>query len=149
MKSFPREYAVIEHGLQTLMWTEQRRFAQLLSELALTLPQFLVLVAIKRRDAGCPIGELADEMRQSYPTMSDIVDRLEDKRLVLRERGTPEDRRKVVVKLTPQGSRWLERARGARRAKLIRALAHFSARDRREFLRLLTSYLERLEKESE
>ena len=85
------------------MWTEQKRFSQLLAAHDLTLPQFLVLAAIRQRGTGCPIGTLADEMFQSYPTMTGIVDRLEIARLVAHERGNDQDRRKVVVTLTPAG----------------------------------------------
>ena len=146
---FSSEYEVIEHALQRLIWTEQKKFTQLLLEHELTLPQFLVLVSIHRLGAGCPIGKLAEEMCQSPPTMTDIVDRLEKKKLVVRERVNPEDRRKVVVNLTNAGRRLLDRARSAHRGRMIRALAHFSARDRSEFLRLLTTYLDTLEKETE
>jgi DNA-binding MarR family transcriptional regulator len=148
-KAFSGEYEAIEHALQRLMWAEQRKFAFLLAEHQLTLPQFLVLVLIHKHGSGCSIGTLADEMFQSHPTMTGIVDRLEDAKLVVRQRVAPEDRRKVVVNLTPAGRQLLERARGARRERMLRALAYFSARDRREFMRLLTAYLETLEEESQ
>jgi DNA-binding MarR family transcriptional regulator len=135
--------------LQRLMWMEQKRFTQLLSEHGLTLPQFIVLTTIHKRGTGCPIGTLADEMFQSYPTMTGIVDRLEDAKLVARERGNKEDRRKVVVTLTGSGRHILDRARTARQERMRRALARFSANDRRELLRLLKVYIEALEKETE
>ncbi len=143
------EFQVIENALQRLAWTEQRRYSQLLQAHDLTLPQFLVLASIKRRGSGCPIGALADEMLQAYPTMTGIVDRLEQAGLVVRERGTAADRRQVVVRLTPVGQELLHRAHGARRHRMVQALARFSAHDRREFLRLLTSYLETYQKEPE
>ena len=140
------DYDVIEHALQRVMWTEQKRITRLLDEHALSLPRFLVLLSIKQRGSGCPIGTLADEMLQSYPTMTDIVDRLEEKKLVVRN-GDPEDRRKVVVNLTTAGRQLVDRARGARRERMIRALEHFTADDRRAFIRLLTIYLRALEEE--
>ncbi len=143
------EYETIEHALNRLIWMEQKKFSQLLLEHALTLPQFLVLISIKRRGAGCPIGALAEETFQSHPTMTGIVDRLQDKRLVVRERDHSEDRRQVVVQLTETGRKLLERARTARRERMMRALSRFTANDRREFLRLLMMYLETLEKEPE
>ncbi len=143
-----KELATIEHSLQRVAWTEQKRISQILSEHNLTLPQFVVLVSIARRGAGCPIGKLAEEMMQSYPTMTGIVDRLFDDKLVVRQ-NDPEDRRKVVVSLTSAGRQLLERARAARRERLAGALKKFSLRDQREFLRLLTLYLTELEKENE
>ena len=151
MKSqiLPTEHETFEHALQRLMWMEQKRFTQLLSEHGLTLPQFIVLATVLKRGAGCPIGTLADAMSQSYPTMTGIVDRLEDAHWVTRERGNKEDRRKVVVTLTESGRHILDRARTARQQWMRRALAHFSANDRREFLRLLKVYIDALEKEKE
>lgn len=145
---FSNEYDVLEHSLQRLTWTEYKRLTQLLTEHALTLPQFLVLVSVDRRGSGCPIGVLADEMFQSHPTMTGIVDRLTDAHLVVREREDPEDRRKVVVNLTPEGRQLLQRARAARHERMRRALNLFSAKDRKEFLRLLNIYLGALEKEA-
>ncbi len=143
------EYDVIEQALQRLIWTEQKRFTQLLEEHRLSLPRFLVLLSIQQRGTGCPIGSLADEWLQSYPTMTDIVDRLEEDKLVTRERVDPKDRRKVMVSLTPLGHQLLARARGARRERMAQALVNFSADDRRAFVRLLSNYLQALEKEPE
>lgn len=145
-KNLNDEYEFIEHALQRLMWTEQKKFAALLDAHALTLPQFLVLASIHQHGAGCPIGTLADGMFQSYATMTGIVDRLKDAGLVSRG-DDPADRRKVVVSLTRAGRDLLDRARNARRKRMVRALAHLSAQDRGAFLRLLTSYLDSLEKE--
>ncbi len=141
------EYEVIERAVHRLVWAEQKQFSQLLLQHAVTLPQFFVLLSIKRRGAGCPIGALAEEMLQSYPTMTGIVDRLEEAKLVVRDRAAEKDRRKVIVRLTPRGSHLLERANQAQRQRMIRAFARFSVQDRREFLRLLMIYLETLEKE--
>ncbi len=149
MKTKNADYQVIEHTLQQLMWAEQKKFTTLLAKHALTLPQFLVLAVVRQHGSGCPIGTIAEEMFQSYPTMTGIVDRLEGARLVVRERGSAEDRRRVVVNLTPDGAQLLERARAARQERMLHALAHFSANDRREFLRLLTTYVDALEKEPE
>lgn len=143
------EYEVIQHALQRLVWTEQKKFTQLLEGHHLSLPRFLVLLSIKRRGCGCPIGALADEWLQSYPTMTGIVDRLEQAKLVSRQRDANGDRRQVVVNLTALGHDLLARAHTAHRKRVVRALSQFPAEDRHEFLRLLTDYLDALEKESE
>lgn len=148
MKPSPSdEYEVIERAYQRLMWAGQKKFGMLLAEHNLTLPQFFVLTAIQRRGTGCPIGSLAKEMFQAYPTMTGIVDRLKSAGLVERS-GDPQDRRKVVVSITKAGQQLLTRARLSRRAQMIRGFTRFTASDRREFLRLLTLYLETLEKEN-
>ena len=148
MKQLPSdEYEVIERAYQRLMWAGQKKFGILLAEHNLTLPQFFVLAAIHQRGTGCPMGTLAKEMFQSYPTMTGIVDRLKTAGLVERS-DDPEDRRKVVVSITRSGQQLLHRAMVSRREQMIRGFARFSANERREFLRLLTIYLETLEKEN-
>lgn len=66
----------------------------------LTLPQILLLKTI--RDKGqVTIGELANEVSLSQATVTTILDRLEKKELVFRERSK-EDKRKVHAYLTDQ-----------------------------------------------
>ncbi len=146
-KDFLNDYQTIEQTFQRVMWIEKKRFSQLLAVLDLTPSQFLVLASIRQRGTGCPIGALADEMFQSYPTMTGIVDRLELAKLVVRERGNDHDRRKVVVNLTAAGCELLERAQAARRERMLKAFGAFSPRERQDLVRLLTIYLDTLEKE--
>src|SRR3972149_2756404 len=80
------EFDVLEHSLERVMWTEHKKLEQLLTGHALTLPKFLVLVSLIKRGGACPIGELADDLFQSSPTMTGIVDRLVNDKLVERER---------------------------------------------------------------
>ncbi len=142
------EFEILEQSLQRVMWTEHKKLEQSLTEHELTLPKFLVLVSLIKHGGACPIGELAGELFQSSPTMTGIVDRLVNDKLVARERELEEDRRKVVVSLTPHGKQLFVRARTARSERMRRAFNHFSAGERKEFLRLLTVYLGALEKEA-
>lgn len=67
----------------------------------LTAPQLLVLQSL--RDKGeMSVGELANQVSLSQATVTSIIDRLEKKRLVVRERSK-EDKRKVLVSLTEEG----------------------------------------------
>ncbi len=64
----------------------------------LTAPQILLLQTI--RDKGqVTIGEIANDMSLSQATVTTIIDRLEKRNLVLRERSTT-DKRKVHALLT-------------------------------------------------
>lgn len=66
----------------------------------LTAPQMLLLQTI--RDNGeATIGEIAQEMSLSQATVTTILDRLEKKNLVFRERSK-EDKRKVHAYLTDE-----------------------------------------------
>lgn len=74
----------------------------------LTSPQILLLQTI--RDKGeVTIGELANKMSLSQATVTTILDRLEKRSLVFRERST-QDKRKVHAYLTDEG---LEMLKGA------------------------------------
>ncbi|WP_240554884.1 MarR family winged helix-turn-helix transcriptional regulator [Oceanicoccus sagamiensis] len=64
----------------------------------LTSPQVLLLQTIRNK-GQVTIGELANEMSLSAATITTILDRLEKRELVYRERST-EDKRKVHAYLT-------------------------------------------------
>ena len=67
----------------------------------LTTPQILLLQAIRAR-SDVTIGELANEVSLSQATVTTILDRLEKRELVYRERST-KDKRKVHAHLTEAG----------------------------------------------
>lgn len=74
----------------------------------LTAPQILLLQSI--RDKGqVTIGELASEVSLSQATVTTILDRLEKRELIYRERSST-DKRKVHAFLTDQGSEMLKDA---------------------------------------
>ena len=64
----------------------------------LTAPQILLLQTL-RNNGESTVGELAKEMNLSQATVTSILDRLEKKNLITRERSTT-DRRKVLVFLS-------------------------------------------------
>jgi DNA-binding MarR family transcriptional regulator len=68
-----------------------------LERLDLTSPQFYVLATIGYA-GGLPFGEIGEKMMVTVSNLTGIVDRLEEKRLVVRERDA-RDRR--VVRVTP------------------------------------------------
>ena len=78
-----------------------------LTQGSITQTQFLVLVAIHSRQK-CAMNVLADSMQVSMPTISGIVDRLVKAGYVQRVAGL-EDRRQVVVGLTPKGQKMIAR----------------------------------------
>ena len=81
---------------------------QLVKTAALTAPQLMIMQTL--RDKGAvPIGELADEVSLSQATVTSIVDRLEKKEYVGRERSK-QDKRKVLAFITDTGLDKLETA---------------------------------------
>ena len=74
----------------------------------LTAPQALVLKEIAA--AGeLPVGGVAQRVNLSHATITDIVNRLERRGLVVRARSEM-DRRRVLVRATPAASQTLKRA---------------------------------------
>jgi DNA-binding MarR family transcriptional regulator len=67
----------------------------------LTAPQILLLQAIRKLEDST-IGQLANEVSLSQATVTNILDRLEKRELVKRERSTV-DKRKVHAHLTERG----------------------------------------------
>jgi len=82
-----------------------------------TAPQLLLLQAIQSR-AGATVGELAAQISLSQATVSTILDRLEKRELIYRERSTL-DKRKVHAHLTLTGVEVL-------RGKPVPLQEHFS-----------------------
>jgi len=72
-----------------------------LERLDLTPPQFYVLATIGYA-GGLPFGEIGEKMMVTVSNLTGIVDRLEEKKLVARERDA-RDRRVVRVMLTDKG----------------------------------------------
>lgn len=67
----------------------------------LTAPQILLLQAIREHEQ-VTIGQLASDVNLSQATVTTIIDRMEKRQLVARERSTI-DKRKVYVHLTDSG----------------------------------------------
>ena len=74
-----------------------------LEKLDLTLPQFYVLATIGYA-GGLPFGEIGEKMMVTVSNLTGIVDRLEEKGVVARERDA-HDRRVIRVRLTEKGSK--------------------------------------------
>ncbi len=95
----------------TSLWVRFLRFSLIshkkleedLDKLGLTPPQFYVLATIGYA-GGLPFGEIGAKMMVTVSNLTGIVDRLEEKKLVTRERDE-KDRRVVHVVLTEKGAK--------------------------------------------
>lgn len=84
------------------------RSRQLEKSVGLTVPQLIVLKEVA--EAGeAPIGRIAARVSLSQATVTTIVDRLEQRGAIQRQRAES-DRRKVFVTLTAVGSELIERS---------------------------------------
>jgi DNA-binding MarR family transcriptional regulator len=91
----------------------------------LSVPQFRVLAFLRRCPGAC-LFAVADHLGVARPTASVLVDRLVRRGLVARRRD-PEERRQVVLQLTPAGVRQFERARHAARTWMASLLTSHSS----------------------
>jgi DNA-binding MarR family transcriptional regulator len=95
----------------TSLWVRFLRFSLLshkkldaaLEKQGLTPPQFYVLATIGYA-GGLPFGEIGVKMMVTVSNLTGIVDRLEEKKLVVRKRDE-HDRRVVHVILTERGAK--------------------------------------------
>jgi DNA-binding MarR family transcriptional regulator len=108
------------------------------TELGLTTPQLLCLDALGKHD-HIITKELAQRINLSESTVIGIVDRLEAKQYVFRERST-QDRRKVYVSLTKAGRGILEATPSLLQDRLSTALAGLDP----ERLEIITASLEQV-----
>ena len=77
----------------------------LVKRIGLTGPQLIVLQEIDKRDASSA-GELAQAVSLGQATITGILERLENRNLIVRQRSET-DRRKVRLQATPKGKELL------------------------------------------
>ncbi|HJZ47344.1 MAG TPA: MarR family transcriptional regulator [Roseiflexaceae bacterium] len=133
----------IEQAIMQIGWLGQRQFMQLLADerFDLTVPQFHTLLHLSYCDGECRMSDLARSTHQSAASLTGVVDRLLEKRLVAR--GRPDgDRRQVMVSATERGRAVLQAIKSARQAEMQAALAHIPPEEAAELLRLLDTMLE-------
>ena len=90
----------------------------------LSVPQFRALGFLDRNPGAC-LSELSDHLGIARPTASVIVDRLVQRHLVVRT-DDPRERRRVALRLTPNGIQLLEQAQYATRAWIATLLTDLS-----------------------
>ena len=91
-----------------------RAYRPRLQQIGLTYPQYLVLLALWQ-DGPAPASRIAGRLRLAPNAMTPLLDRLEHVALIRRDRD-PDDRRVVVVSLTPTGAALEAAAARAQRA---------------------------------
>jgi len=94
-------------SLRRIMRATEMHAKTLARETGLTTSQYLVLLSIAE-SGEATVGRIARQVNLSQATLTSIVDRLLDMRLVLRLRGD-DDKRKVFVRPTEAGRELLRR----------------------------------------
>ncbi|MCP3165225.1 MarR family winged helix-turn-helix transcriptional regulator [Myxococcus qinghaiensis] len=92
-----------------------------------------------------PVNVLADRLGGiALPRLSRLLDRLEDAKLVQRERSVRHDRRRVRVRLTEQGRALAERADTVVQERMARLLMPLGGEQRSALMDLLEGWVEAL-----
>lgn len=92
--------------------------------LDLTVPQFRALLFVQRHK-GTGLSEASEFLGLTLPSASKLVDQLVKRRFLDRE-NDPEDRRRMVLRLTARGNALLKDAHRAVRAQLAEVLKGLS-----------------------
>ncbi len=114
------------------------------SEVELSYPQILILYYLLSHEAAT-ITELSHGMKVTQGVVSRMVDRLEEKGMVVRERGQ-EDRRVVTVRLSGPGRGHAMSMIDLHLDVIKQELTKVPAKDRETFLNVLVSIDHELEK---
>jgi len=128
-------WAVV-HGLE-------RTSKRMSSEIGVTGPQRLV-VRVVGLFSGISAGELATILHVHPSTLTGVLERLVQQRLIVRV-DHPRDRRRAVLRLTALGRRANKVRRGTVESAIAEALAGVSDRDRAAARRVLARLADHLE----
>jgi DNA-binding MarR family transcriptional regulator len=122
LKKVARDVAISEIllSLRRIIKSLQDYSQKVSSHFGITGPQLWVVKTIYE-NGGLSLGELSKRMYLNPSTITGVVDRLEKKRCVLRDRSE-KDRRVVKVRLTPKGNRLAKRAPKPIQGKMIYGL---------------------------
>jgi len=115
----------------------RRQFADLVEPYGITPQQFNVLRILRGAGAdGMPTLEVAARMIEQTPGVTRLLDRLEAKELVRRQR-CPKDRRQHLCWIAPKGLAVLQKLDAATVRAHEETMKGLRARDRVTFVRLL------------
>ncbi len=118
----PKNVAISEimQALRRIIKTLQDYSHEVSGQFGITGPQLWALKII-RENGGLSLGDLSQRMYVHPSTISGLMDRLEKKGYVLRDRSQ-QDRRVVKVDLTPRGSRLAKKAPNPIQGRMIYGL---------------------------
>ena len=115
----------------------RRRAARIVEPHGITLQQYNVLRILEAaQEDGVPTLEVAARMIEETPGVTRLLDRLEAKAYIRRQR-CPRDRRQHLCWLTSEGARVLERLSPLLAAEHERVLEHLDSGNRQRLVALL------------
>lgn len=137
------EYAErVDSLLPNLIRMAKNQETKRLARYSLTLPQFFALSALEHH-GPCMMREMGEELGLTLGTVTGIIDRLTREGLVQRYSDS-HDRRIVMVRLTPKGTKLFGKIRRERVETLSDRLQEIEMEDIENFTELLVRVGERL-----
>lgn len=130
--------AQVEKELRYISGLIKQKGREILSNYTITPPQFIALQWLHEL-GDMTIGELSNKMYLAFSTTTDLVDRMEKNKLVVRIRDE-QDRRVVFIHLLDEGVRIIEEVIAKRQEYLREILTEFNSAEVQE----LSDYLQRL-----
>jgi len=117
--------AMVSSAFRPILWKRAL-------ELELTYAQAQVLFYVQRHP-GCPLSAVARAYAVTRPAISQVVDRLAEKRFLVRQED-PRDRRAARLRLTREGDSLARELEDTQVSGLGAVLARLSADERRKLL---------------
>lgn len=128
----------VANRLRPLLVHLNRHLRRETHRLGVSAGQISVLAAV-RDNQGIGIGDLAARESMSAPSISAHVDKLEQAGLLVRERDAHDDRRRVGLRVTPEGVRVLRDVRSRRTAWLASRLEQLTEQERETIVAALAA----------
>lgn len=136
-KPFPSIYQEALLSVLKTADTLRRNASKLLEAEQITMQQYNVLRILRGAgESGLPVLSIAERLIEETPGMTRLIDRLEAKDLVRRERCKI-DRRQVFCKITPEGLDQLKKLDPIMDSQQLRLTDHISAADAEHLVRTL------------
>lgn len=130
--------AKVEKELRYIAAIIKQKGREILSNYTITPPQFVALQWLHEL-GDMTIGDLSNKMYLAFSTTTDLVDRMEKNKLVVRVRDE-QDRRVVFIHLLDEGVRVIEEVIAKRQDYLREILTEFDSSEVQE----LSDFLQRL-----
>lgn len=131
----------VEKSLRHIAGNIKQKGREILSNYTITPPQFIALQWLDEL-GDMTIGELSTKMYLAFSTTTDLVDRMEQKELVVRSRDT-KDRRVVRVHLLEKGKQIITEVVEKRQGYLQDVVKDFDASE----VEVLSTLLSRMHQE--
>lgn len=114
-----------------------RMYAHILTRIDLTMPQYTLLYQLFLLGT-VSMTEMSDRLKISKPAVTNLVDRLEEKKGLKRVPHT-EDRRVILLQILPKGKKIITEIQGQSLALLLRAYDQFNGKEHQVIRRFYTT----------